>query len=264
MFSPVTCSLALNYHNICVLMKTYHYAVTDHKIGSIAAWLEFVEVCTKVDALIRRQKWEHSCCPMIIIDTRVVSKKEGEEGEDEGDDVSKQHSADPLSPRAAFALESDLKIIRWIVIWADLAPWLLWATIDCMGLILVPWLRTRKCLFRRLIALPCNDNLRSYIRTWWVVGEGWANGSLAREDYKLANQFKPDGQGGLSPPCLAPGCAMLHQICTGSSYNMHQLAPAPVMDTFALLRREERRGSDALLRNVKYLRAGGNSLCVKI
>ena len=83
------------------------------------------------------------------------------------------------------------------------------------------------------------------------------------EDYKLANQFKPAGQGGLSTPCLAPGCAMLHQICTGSSYNMHQLAPAPVMDTFALLRRE-RRGSDALLRNVKCLRAVGNSICVKI
>ena len=35
------------------------------------------------------------------------------------------------------------------------------------------------------------------------------------------------------------------------------------MDTFALLRRE-RRGSDALLRNVKCLRAVRNSLCVKI
>ena len=95
-------SSKLKYLNIYVLMKTYHYAVTDDKIGSIAAWLEFVEVCSKVDALVGRQKWEHPCCTMIIsLATRVVSAKEGEEGEEEGDDVSKQHNAaDPLSPRA--------------------------------------------------------------------------------------------------------------------------------------------------------------------
>ena len=37
---------------------------------------------------------------IISLATRVVSAKEGEEGEEEGDDVSKQHNADPLSPRA--------------------------------------------------------------------------------------------------------------------------------------------------------------------
>ena len=62
-------------------------------------------------------------------------------------------------------------------------------------------------------------------------------------------------------PCLAPGCVM-HQICTRSCYNMHRLAPAPVMDTFALLRREQRR-TDALLRNVKCSGGVGDSLCIK-
>ena len=42
-----------------VPMKTHHNTVPNHKIGGIVTWLQFVEICSKVDSLIGRQKWEH-------------------------------------------------------------------------------------------------------------------------------------------------------------------------------------------------------------
>ena len=158
------------------MLTTYHYAVTNHKIGSIPAWLQFVEVCPKVDALIWGQEWEHPSCPMVGLDRRVVSgdKEAGDEGEEEGEEVSKQHPSLLLCLCSPCALQSGhLKnnaLICDIIVRADLVPDFHPVTIDYVRLILTPWLRTRKCLLRHLIALRCNDNLRPYIRSW--VGRG--------------------------------------------------------------------------------------------
>ena len=86
----------------------------------------------------------------LSLGREVVSDKEGDQGEEEGEDVSKQHSVDPLSflsPWATFAhplcsgkCSQNNALICDIIVWADLTPDCCFhpVTIDYTGLILTP------------------------------------------------------------------------------------------------------------------------------